>query len=595
MRHKSLAQEIGCASIGGDIMFAAFPAPAVLSSIGTVREDEQQQRRFLRHVIQDTNDRLHELGKEQGLRMHVDTCKFLLAENKLHAERSCTQRAVQYLLPILWLPGGKELEAWWIQNNGTKDGETNGNGGLKDNKVQHRNRFKNRPPNQSFKLLKDALRTMESKRFVAVGESDRISTGRFGALGYKEKQPWHNFADPDLKGDASPNNEPVWRVVDRARVIDFWTDPQTGQVCLVIEIRGDELLPQQARRMVGTALAIAHGWLPANTMVETALRSDVFIETCLAPPGRLYASDNRFHFNEMRNEGAGFFNSDEEGHAEQSNDTETVHSLAMSEMIQAADTATTTATTAGPTEGSETLGSVTDTDWLTVTKEVTAPRIRASLDATCAEDKGSHDVYQQHKNTEDHSLTPLDGAPAAYQECLELLRHIVDQGEWPETSTARSAVIKEEGSSQGERVESASGRKNDRGSFSVVNPLFQKGVYQNGVAGGPLPRGNTLFPELVRAVFELERELLPNRPESSHCAINCRAQFTPHVDSGRGLGQSLSMIVGLGDYYGGELGIEGAEHDIRYRPLEFDGWKMRHWTKPFRGERFSLVWFTPDV
>jgi hypothetical protein len=34
-------------------------------------------------------------------------------------------------------------------------------------------------------------------------------------------------------------------------------------------------------------------------------------------------------------------------------------------------------------------------------------------------------------------------------------------------------------------------------------------------------------------------------------------------------------------------------HDIRYQPLEFDGWKERHWTLPFVGERYSLVWFTP--
>ena len=31
----------------------------------------------------------------------------------------------------------------------------------------------------------------------------------------------------------------------------------------------------------------------------------------------------------------------------------------------------------------------------------------------------------------------------------------------------------------------------------------------------------------------------------------------------------------------------------RYNPLEFDGWMQRHWTLPFVGERFSLVWFTP--
>ena len=62
---------------------------------------------------------------------------------------------------------------------------------------------------------------------------------------------------------------------------------------------------------------------------------------------------------------------------------------------------------------------------------------------------------------------------------------------------------------------------------------------------------------------------------------------------GQGLGQSTSLIVGLGDYDGGELVVEGEPFDIRYAPLTFDGWRQRHWTLPFAGERFSLVWFTP--
>ena len=73
------------------------------------------------------------------------------------------------------------------------------------------------------------------------------------------------------------------------------------------------------------------------------------------------------------------------------------------------------------------------------------------------------------------------------------------------------------------------------------------------------------------------------------------AQFTPHVDSGRGLGQSLSMIVGLGNYAGGEVIVEGKKYPIRYKALEFDGWKQLHWTAPFSGERYSLVYFTPDI
>ena len=117
-----------------------------------------------------------------------------------------------------------------------------------------------------------------------------------------------------------------------------------------------------------------------------------------------------------------------------------------------------------------------------------------------------------------------------------------------------------------------------------------------------VPLCNQLFPELVEGIFELEESLsndpqsgVYQRPSSSHCAVNRNAQFTPHVDSGRGAGQSLSMICGLGDYNGGELMIEGEPHDIRYIAKDFDGWKQRHWTAPFVGERYSLVWFTPEM
>jgi hypothetical protein len=107
------------------------------------------------------------------------------------------------------------------------------------------------------------------------------------------------------------------------------------------------------------------------------------------------------------------------------------------------------------------------------------------------------------------------------------------------------------------------------------------------------PKSNLAFPELMKSAFELEIALFPHREPSSTIAINRNAQFRPHVDVGAGAGQSTSLIVGLGDYIGGELMVEGESHDIRYNPLEFDGWKQRHWTLPFTGERYSLVWFTP--
>mmetsp|Transcript_6611 Transcript_6611/g.12207 ORF Transcript_6611/g.12207 Transcript_6611/m.12207 type:complete len:105 (+) Transcript_6611:1546-1860(+) len=91
-----------------------------------------------------------------------------------------------------------------------------------------------------------------------------------------------------------------------------------------------------------------------------------------------------------------------------------------------------------------------------------------------------------------------------------------------------------------------------------------------------------------------EDTIQTDREPSSHCAVNCNAAFTPHVDSGVGAGQKLSMIVGLGVYSGGELYVEGDDFDIKYKPLEFDGFRLRHWTGPFQGERFSLVWFSPE-
>jgi hypothetical protein len=119
--------------------------------------------------------------------------------------------------------------------------------------------------------------------------------------------------------------------------------------------------------------------------------------------------------------------------------------------------------------------------------------------------------------------------------------------------------------------------------------------------------GNELVPELVKAVFELGGELsvsprsfadgspIPTgtRPISSHCAVNRNADFTPHVDSGRGQGQSVSMIVGLGDFSRGSIFVEGKPYSIRYNPLEFDGRTQLHYTEPCQGERFSLVWLTP--
>lgn len=239
-------------------------------------------------------------------------------------------------------------------------------------------------------------------------------------------------------------------------------------------------------------------------------------------------------------------------------------------------------------------------------------------------------------------LTALQKAPAAYAKVLRLLRKADASGCWPYSTVSRSLVIvgdKEErgdiegGFEAGRNRRTMTGEESNdadgavataTAAIAAVNvsavdseeklvakddgqqqPTAVQQQQQRGGGGSGSftlgafpppclpPRGNHLFPALARAAFELEAALLPNRPASTTIAVNRNARFKPHVDSGAGAGQSKSLIVGLGDYKCGELVVEGEEVDIRYRPLEFNGWTQRHWTRPFFGERYSLVWFTP--
>lgn len=60
----------------------------------------------------------------------------------------------------------------------------------------------------------------------------------------------------------------------------------------------------------------------------------------------------------------------------------------------------------------------------------------------------------------------------------------------------------------------------------------------------------------------------------------------------------VSYIVGLGDYTGGELIIfdenekNPVRHDIRNKFYTFNGSKYPHETAPYRGERYTLVFYS---
>ena len=602
-----------------------------------------------------------------------------------HAEQSCTQHEFHALIPIQYLPLTSQAEIrHWVRtsfdqtaevkrqsrakmptvilqlksilrsmespeirpsassssssatndkksrthNNMNHAHDENGNRCESDSNVRH-----SRPPMNSTTNIQDITTgsdTIHSVEDVILQASESMlqtqrqsqngAKGRFGALIYRAPQYFHNYGNPSLR--LSPNNyEPVHRVIDRARIIDFIQsttssspfDPDNksdgnnngNDIYLVCCIIGDELLQQQVRRMVATAIAMVHEWLPSD-FLDYSINSNHIIETPLFPANLVYRAHSRFHWHEQYNQGRRIFDynaiirSRSHPDHQQSDDVYITATEDPAKWMQRTIMASKTAFIQQPA-------------WISDLQNVVCPRIREHMQMQTRQ-YDSTLILKQHVR--------LPPPPFEYVRVLTLLRSIASNKLWPATSLARSNVINTETSLSAPSTTpnaATDSTTNSTGSFTVVNTKIIKENLEL-----TLPKANKLFPELTAAVFELENFIIRNnvgltratltddqesstietiypyadnnqcRSPSTHCAINCNAQFKPHVDSGRGLGQSVSMIVGLGDYYGGEITVEQARYPIRYRPVEFDGWKLRHWTQPFFGsDRFTLVWFTP--
>ena len=201
-----------------------------------------------------------------------------------------------------------------------------------------------------------------------------------------------------------------------------------------------------------------------------------------------------------------------------------------------------------------------------------------------------------NNNNNDFDINDMTGVPKEYHRVLYLLRKASLSGLWPETTEARDKLIYKNNKNNqddmdiddGNTTSDSDEKENNNNQDKIVGGSFSIGVMGLNLAA---PRGNALFPELVQACFDLEQTLSPHRIPSSTIAVNRNATFKPHRDTGAGAGQTISLIVALGNFEGGEIVVENEIHDIKYKPLEFNGFTERHWTLPFKGERFSLVWF----
>ncbi len=100
------------------------------------------------------------------------------------------------------------------------------------------------------------------------------------------------------------------------------------------------------------------------------------------------------------------------------------------------------------------------------------------------------------------------------------------------------------------------------------------------------------YPELGNIIQQLVDLHCPEPFTVDQLQINKNWWSPPHKDSGN-VGES--WIVGFGDYEGGatvvEYENEDVEYDIKYTFTKFDGSKYTHYTSPFDGKRYSIVFY----
>lgn len=517
------------------------------------------------------------------------SCKILPGgSNDFSAHQSCSQRRYEYLVPLKTILPRTEEEYAMVPMYLIEERSYNENPAwkqranqtlLKDDFDSKSEEGRNRI--HFFRVLKAIM-----KKF----------NGRYLLL--------HNF----LSGGACPNDTSAMRVIDRMYHKCTIKD-STDETWIAFSISGDNFIRGQIRRMTGLVIALARGWLPMKYFdyalykapykekdrkkneasadheqkkkrkkVDTpkekfreVLHAELgepkavpedFESICDLPavPGTgLYLAECKYPMFESKHADKFLFL---DPRRDQSDQTGSEFMLEFERKIR------------NHIMLQPEMRQLMTTEWV--------ENMRAACSTMVKKADYANHLRLREVSTLTESRNDCCGIPQRisvakgdlYRKVLNLLRQADKSGKWPPSSIGRRQVM----------VESATVESGGHGgTFSVgAFPLSQS-----------QPKGNELFPELVKACFDLEKIILPNRKPSTTIAINRHAQFKFHRDSGAGSGQTKSAIVALGDFSGGELQCEYQVEDIRYQPFEFDGWGQRHSTLPFIGERFSLVWFTP--
>lgn len=101
------------------------------------------------------------------------------------------------------------------------------------------------------------------------------------------------------------------------------------------------------------------------------------------------------------------------------------------------------------------------------------------------------------------------------------------------------------------------------------------------------------YPQLWELIKEYATYMDPHFAWTT-CTININVQCQPHFDK-KNVGDT--MIVGIGDYTGGELELVDTQElvDIKEKPYYFNGNKVKHCNAKWEGNRISLMFYTYNL
>jgi hypothetical protein len=117
------------------------------------------------------------------------------------------------------------------------------------------------------------------------------------------------------------------------------------------------------------------------------------------------------------------------------------------------------------------------------------------------------------------------------------------------------------------------------------------GLVRSRIYGYRNSRYDTKWPELYRSIFAFANHICPAGMDVTSITLNHGVKAKKHRD---GFNIGDSVIVGIGDYDGGKLRVYSNDtdyvaHDIKDKPLMFNGAVLAHETEDFTGDRYTII------